>query len=137
LGQPINIHTKDAAVQLEAGTYRIYMLGGFGVKLGHFTIVLKNQESGTLVDVQKAFWPVQAYGNGKRAKRIFIAEAPAAGVYQVIFNNPTDVKVSPTGFNLPLHKFLLTTLLGFDDSIANASLEVLITKSLGINPFLR
>ena len=92
--RPININKKKEEIDLKARRYRIYVLGGFGVNLGEFSIFFKHKETNEITECQKAFWSVQAYAFGKRAKRIFIVDIPKEGQFEVIFNNPETLKVN-------------------------------------------
>ena len=43
MNNPINITQKGVGIFLEARRYKIYVLGGFGVTVGNFSIVLRNK----------------------------------------------------------------------------------------------
>ncbi|MDT8413091.1 MAG: hypothetical protein RQ875_11545 [Vicingaceae bacterium] len=90
----ININNKQEEIELKARRYRIYVLGGIFVNLGEFSISFKHKETNEITECQKAFWPVQTYAFGKKAKRIFIVDIPKEGQFEVIFNNPETLKVN-------------------------------------------
>ena len=128
MGRPININSEKEIINLKASRYRIYALGGFGVKLGRFSISLKNIETNEIVKCEKAFWPVQAFAFGKRAKRILIADIPKDGQYELLFNNPKTLKIKHT--NLPISSL-------FTKPMGTENIEILITEKLGVYPILK
>ena len=123
----INISTQSEEIDLELGRYRIFVLGGFGVNLGKFSISFRNKATSEITKSEKAFWPVQTFAFGKRAKRIFIVDISEAGKYEVLFNKPEALKVKPS--NLPISSF-------FSDFLSTDKIEIVITKKLGIFPIL-
>ncbi|MDF1697576.1 MAG: hypothetical protein P1U56_17155 [Saprospiraceae bacterium] len=92
--RPINIFTKETYLQLEQRRYRIYLLGGWGVRLNEFDISIRNTVTKEMVSAQKAFWKVQSYAYHKRAKRILIIDVPIAGKYRVLFHYPHSLRVT-------------------------------------------
>jgi hypothetical protein len=96
MGQVINIHDRDQEIDLEIGKYKIDVLGGWGVKLGQFSILLKHGRSGQTVNCERSFWPVQSFAFDKRARRIFIANIVEAGTYKVEFGKPETLKIKHT-----------------------------------------
>lgn len=127
MAKPININSKKEVIALEATRYRIYTLGGFGVNLGQFTISFKHLETGELIKCKRAFWPVQAFAYGKRAKRVFIVDIPNKGHFEIIFQNPETLKVKHS--NLPIISM-------FGKPLPTDQMEVIITKKLGIYSIL-
>lgn len=124
--RPINIHRKKEVVYLKATRYRIYTLGGFGVKQGQFSITFKHTETHETLKCVKAFWPVQTFAFGKRAKRVFVVDVPKDGHYEVIFNHPETLRIKPS--NLPIKSL-------FQKEIPNNQIEILISSKLGMLPF--
>lgn len=59
--QVINIHNNGHEIDLKAGKYKIDVLGGWGVKLGQFSISLKHNVTGQTVDCERSFWPIQSF----------------------------------------------------------------------------
>lgn len=123
----ININNKQEEIELKARRYRIYVLGGFFVNLGEFSISFKHKETNEITECQKAFWPVQTYAFGKKAKRIFIVDIPKEGQFEVIFNNPETLKVNKS--NLIINSL-------FKKPLINNQIEILITEKLGVYPIL-
>lgn len=74
MSRPININDKNAETNLFAGKYRIYIIGGWGVKIEDFKVLLKNMETDEIIESRKSFFPVQTYAFGKRAKRILVID---------------------------------------------------------------
>lgn len=125
--RPININSKGEIVNLKASRYRIYAIGGFGANLNQFSISLKHTETSTSIICKKAFWPVQAFAFGKRAKRILIVDIPKEGNYEVLFDNPETLRIKHS--NLPVSSM-------FRKPLTNDQIEILITEKLGVYPII-
>jgi hypothetical protein len=108
MSKVLNIYSQGKQLELDAGKYKIDVLGGWGVKLGEFSIAFKHDQSQHVVECQKAFWPVQTYKFGRKARRIFIAEIPEAGFYTVEFKNPETIKLKDS--NLFFSSFFENTV---------------------------
>ena len=128
MGRPININSTEEIVDLKVSRYRIYSLGGFGVNLNQFSISLKNIATDESIKCKKAFWPVQAYAFGKRAKRILVVDIPEEGRYEVLFDNPETLRIKHS--NLPISSM-------FRKPLATEKIEILITEKLGVWPNLK
>jgi hypothetical protein len=89
----VNIHTSDTQLQLDAGKYKIDILGGWGIDLGDFSITLKHIESQKVFVCKHVFWPIQSYAFGKKAKRVFSLKLTESGVFTVEFLNPESLVV--------------------------------------------
>ncbi len=103
MNKPINILEKEVEINLKSRRYKIYVLGGFGVEVGDFSISLKNKETNEQITCKKAFWPVRTYEFNIRAKRVFIIDVPKEGKYEVLFLNSHSLKVKHS--NLPIYSF--------------------------------
>lgn len=123
----VNITSKGKTISLEARRYRIYILGGWGINLGDFSISLEQKETNRIIKCERAFWPVQAFAHGKRARRIFVLDIKESGQYEVIFDNSETLKVKRS--NLPISS-------RFDRLKQADQLEVLFTEKLGVYPIL-
>lgn len=121
----ININSQNEEINLEAGTYRIFLLGGFGISLNNFSISLINIKSKEIIESKKAFWRVQTYVNGKRAKKINIININNSGQYKIVFNNPKSLKVKKS--NLRLNYFS-------NETLSSENLEIIITQKNGLFP---
>ncbi|WP_445710060.1 hypothetical protein [Flavobacterium sp.] len=119
MNKPISILQNEVELFFKARRYRVYVLGGFGVEIGDFSIVLKNKETNQQIACKKASWPVQTYEFNKRAKRVFIIDVPKEGNYEVVFLNPYSLKVKHN--NLPISSF-------FSYPIETTKIEVLFLK---------
>ena len=115
---PINIHNHGGRVNLKPGKYRIDVLGGWGVKLGNFSIALRHNETQQIINAKRAFWPGQSFAFNKRAKKIFVINIPSAGVYVVEFKNPESIKVNRSNL-------FISSL--FEEPIPNENLEIYIS----------
>ncbi len=124
----INITSKGKKVSLEACRYRIYILGGWGISLGDFSITLELTNTNRRIKCKRAFWPVQAFAYGKRARRIFILDVQEPGEYEVVFGNSETIKVKRS--NLPISSM-------YGKPKRGDQLEVLFTKKLGVYPILK
>ena len=123
LDKPINIHNIGTEIDLIAKDYRVYVLSGWGVDLGNFSIVFKDKETGEQIQSRKAIYPVQAFWNGKRIKKIFTIKIKRKSSYEVIFENPNSLKVKRSNL-------IFYTL--FKKPIPNEKIEILITKQSGL-----
>ncbi|NEN23683.1 hypothetical protein G3O08_09235 [Cryomorpha ignava] len=121
MSRPLNLNSQGEVVNLKEGRYGVYILGGFGISLGHFSISLKHIGKNEEIKSVKAFWPVQTFVNGERAKKIFIINVIKSGQYEVIFHNPKTVEVKSSN--------LLTSSF-FNSPLLNDNLEVIFTKKL-------
>lgn len=128
MSRPININKQGEEIDLKARKYRIYVLGGFGVNLGKFSISFKHKETNEIAKCEKAFWPVQSYAFEKRAKRILIVDIPEEGQYEVLFSNPETLKVKRSNL-------LISSL--FTSNLATEQIEIVITEKLGFFPVLK
>lgn len=91
----INIHTEDERLDLDARTYWINVLGGWGVNVGDFSILLTNIETREQVKCRRAFWAFQFYSFefDERAKVLFTIRIPTPGTYRIEFKNANNLKV--------------------------------------------
>jgi hypothetical protein len=121
----ININSKNQEINLEVGTYKIFLLGGFGITLNNFSISLISIKTNEKIESKKAIWPVQTYVNGKRAKKILTININHSGQYKIVFNNPESIIVKKS--NLKFNIFSNETLL-------NENLEIVITLKIGLFP---
>jgi hypothetical protein len=53
MSKPININKPGEENNLKARRFRIYILGGFGVSLGRFSISFKHKKTNYIVSVHK------------------------------------------------------------------------------------
>jgi hypothetical protein len=121
----ININSKNQEINLEVGTYKIFLLGGFGITLNNFSISLINNKTNEKIESKEAFWPVQTFVNGKRAKKILTININNSGQFKIAFNNPESIKVKKS--NLKFNLFSNETLL-------NENLEIVMTLKIGLFP---
>jgi hypothetical protein len=96
MGHVINIHSSGQKIDLAIGKYKIDVLGGWGVRLGQFSISLIHDRSGEIVVCDRPLLSVQSFAFDKRAKRIFVASILAEGIYRIEFRNPKTIKIKPT-----------------------------------------
>ncbi|MEM1326877.1 MAG: hypothetical protein AAGI23_13030 [Bacteroidota bacterium] len=128
MNRPININSKEEEIILADKRYRIYALGGWGIDVGNFSVLFKEQETNEIIKCKKATYPVQAILHGKRAKRILIVDIPRTSNYEVIFEHPESLKVKRS--NLFVSSF-------FSKPIANEKIEILIIEQLGFSPIVK
>ena len=74
MNRPININSKDEEIHLSEGKYRIYIIGGWGGKIGRFKVLFKDKKTDKVVESRKAILSVQTYAFGEKAKRILIVD---------------------------------------------------------------
>jgi hypothetical protein len=94
--QVINIHDSGHEIDLKIGKYRIDVLGGWGVKLGKFSISLKHKLTGQMVNCERSFWPVLSFAFGRRSKHIFVAHIAEPGTYKIEFKHSTTLEIKGT-----------------------------------------
>ena len=94
--QIINIRDNGHEIDLEIGKYKIDVLGGWGVKLGQFSISFKHSVTGQIVNCERSFWPVQSLAFGKRAKRVFVVHIDEPGTYKIDFEEPDTLEIKET-----------------------------------------
>ena len=114
----INIHKKNELVELTPGICKIDILGGWNVKLGDFTISLKNINSKETLHARKVI-SVQSYIQKQKAKRIFVIDILQAGTYEVEFIKPETLVVKYS--NLPIIGL-------FSKKLLNQNLKVSFTN---------
>ncbi|MEZ4795300.1 MAG: hypothetical protein R2773_07500 [Flavobacteriaceae bacterium] len=102
--EPISISESNTIVEFNSGIYSVLIIGGWGVKLGNFSIKLFDQDSDTIIIAQNTIWRTQSYKFSRRAKKIATIEIPKRSNYRVEFSNADDLKVKKS--NLHLRNFL-------------------------------
>jgi hypothetical protein len=120
LSKPINIHSEPSILQLNAGKYHIYILGGWYVDELFFFFRLKHVITENLIEIKNTKWRVQSFESGKRAKRCYEFEIIESGKYELSFLNPETLMVKKN--NLPISRFLMPY-------VDNKNLEILILKA--------
>jgi len=65
LREPINIHSIGESLYLIKGRYRVFMIGGWGIEIGEFSISIRHSKTEALNKVKRAFWRTQTFFNGK------------------------------------------------------------------------
>jgi len=113
--QTINIHTKDLSIHLESKKYRIYVLGGLGIKMGEFSLSIEKRRTKEIIHSKRTKWPVQSYLDVKRSKRILTLNHPVKGDYNLIIKKPKTLQIKESN--------LLTSSL-FRDPIDNDKIEI-------------
>ena len=115
----VNIYNSGELTDFKQGKYKIDILGGWGVSLRGFSILLKNTQTDKLVKCKKAFWPLQSYAFKKKSRRIFTLEISESGTYAIEFENPDDIQLKKTN---------LFFCSGFQDTIPNSDISVYIRE---------
>ena len=89
----LHIDEADTEINLDIGTYRIDILGGWGVRLNGFGIVLTNRETDVTVTVTKTNLKIQSIKDGHRAIRVFLFAIFKAGTYKLHFSNINALEI--------------------------------------------
>ncbi|MEM6719533.1 MAG: hypothetical protein AAF611_09475 [Bacteroidota bacterium] len=118
-GGPFNIHKRDQEVYLTVGIYGIRVLGGWGVRIHDFSIMLKKKGADIIVEPKKTILRIQSFEFNKRAKKIMVLDVPKSGKYHIEFKNPKSLEVRRSNL-------FITRLLFGDDKLPNESLEICI-----------
>jgi hypothetical protein len=111
------IHSRGESVELARGKYKIDVLGGWGVRLGDFSMSFRHGGSQQVVNCEKTSWRVQSFVSHIPAKRIFVVNIDNPGIYTVEFSNPGSLQVRPSGL------FIVSC---FQKPISNELIEVFI-----------
>jgi len=114
---PINIHDSGKKIYLLYGIYNIRVLGGWNVKVGNFSISLRNIKNGRIIESRRTNMRVQSYAFRQRAKRILIIDITEEGEYIIEFKNSTNLKVKKSNLIL---QYL------WDSPIPNKNIEICI-----------
>jgi hypothetical protein len=117
MGHIIKIHKRGQEIDLEIRKYKIDVLGGWGVKLGQFSILFRHEQSGQTINPKRSFWPIQTYAFDNRAKRIFLVDIVQPGTYTVEFKNAETLQVKETNLFFPGL---------FEDPIPNDKISIFI-----------
>ncbi len=115
----INIHKKQEVIHLDDNKYNIDVLGGWGVKLGEFSISLKNTKTEEVIRSKKAILSIQSFAHNQRAKKILTIDVPRKASYLVTFHNPETLIVKKS--NLIVSSF-------FTKPLANENLAIYFYK---------
>ena len=126
--RPININDQESIVDLQMRKYRVFILGGWKIRLNDFSMTIRNIETNENARIKKSFFPLQSFAYNRRAKRIFDVEVPAQGKYQINFQNPHSVEVRQS--NLPFFSTFYPPRL-------NKELDILITTKSGFQTFIK
>lgn len=88
-----------------------------------FSISLRHKQTNEIIESKKAFWAVQTFAFGQRAKRILTIDIPREGSYEVLFKHPEALKVK------------YSNLLFSDKTpLPTDSIKVVITEKFGVFP---
>lgn len=97
----INIHSVGETVNLKTGSCKIDIIGGWGVHLGSFSIILENTRDGKIIKCKRVLLGIQSWNYyNKRSKRIFKADILNSSQYVVQFFNSEEVVVRPSNLIL-------------------------------------
>ncbi len=113
----LNIHTPNQIVELTTGIYSVHALGGWGVKVGCFSIELKNTKTNRILLPREQFLRTQDYIYNRRSKKIFVIDIPERGDYCVVFKNQNHLSIKPS---------FLFAFKFFNEQIPNSDLEICI-----------
>ena len=117
MNYPISIHSNDQKQYLSVGIYSVKVLGGWGVKVNDFSVILKKDESNLVIKAEETIWRYQSYAFKQRAKRILILDIYESGNYTIEFVNAESLKVKPS--SMFIHRFL-------EKEIPNENLRICI-----------
>lgn len=126
--RPISIDKSGVELELNSGKYRIYILGGWSVSLGKFSITFKNKSNNEKIECKRTIFGAQAYAYNTRAKKIFVVDIIEASTYQIIFENPESLIVKRS--NLPFFSNIFS-------AVRRKDIRVLVTKSSGFSTFIK
>ncbi len=109
IAKPININSKGEQLDLTPGKYQIDILGGWGIRLGNFSVSFKHNDTQQVIHCERSLLPVQSFILNTRARRVFILKVEEAGRYTIEFANVETLKVRPSNlffrslFEEPIH----------------------------------
>lgn len=113
----INIHSKAEILQLSAGVCKVDILGGWGVRLVDFNIILTSLETNKQIKVKHPFLRLQSWEYSQRAKRIFTIDIIKPGEFKLEFEKSEQVEVKKSNL------FLLSLIT---KKLPNEELEISI-----------
>lgn len=94
------ITNNDQQIQLSVGIYNVFVIGGWHIKLNNFSVILRETNSGSVVEMKKSFWQVQSYSGKRRAKRIGTFDISLEANYNLEFNKPNELLVKKSNLML-------------------------------------
>ncbi|SKC88885.1 hypothetical protein [Ohtaekwangia koreensis] len=96
IAKPININSKGEQLDLTPGKYQIHILGGWGIRLGDFSVSFKHNETQQIIRCVRSLLPVQSFILNTRARRVFVFKVEESGRYTIEFANAETLKVRPS-----------------------------------------
>ena len=111
------------AVQLENKKYSVYVIGGWSVDLGEFSLAFKDIRSQKIATCSKVKIPLQTYYNGCRAKRILTVKIPSKSTYKVLMEYHSSLKVKTSNL-------YLTSIIFNQDEVPYP--KILISEAAGL-----
>ena len=96
IAKPININSKGEQLDLTPGKYQIDILGGWGIRLGNFSVSFKHNDTHQVIHCERSFLPVQSSVLNTRAKKVFVLKVEESGTYTIEFANAETLKVRPS-----------------------------------------
>ncbi len=119
IAKSIKINSKGEQLDMTPGKYQIDILGGWGIRLGNFSVSFKHNDTQQVIHCERSLLPVQSFILNTRAKRIFILKVEESGTYTIEFANAETLKVRPSNL---FFKSL------FEESIPNDSIRIYIHR---------
>lgn len=105
LDTEIELRDETKIYELEKGKYRIFILGGWQVKIGEFDIELVNKTTKRKVEIEEVLLKEQSYINNRRAKHIWTFKIDGEGIYLLTLSNTNSIQVKRS--NLKISNFVL------------------------------
>ncbi|CAL2103668.1 conserved protein of unknown function [Tenacibaculum sp. 190130A14a] len=118
--EPVNIYSENTTIHLSMGTYDVYIIGGWYVKLEKFNFQLKRLNSDEMVQLEKDIWPIQSHYKGTKTRKIASLQIRKGGKYKINFENSETLIVKQS--NLFITPY-------FEQKISPQKIDLLFVKN--------
>jgi hypothetical protein len=104
---PIPIYEEGKVIELQPGIYQVKVLGSWFVKVGDFSLSLREVGTGNLIKWRRTKFGAFDYVFKLKARDIGTIDIPKWAKYSISFRNPENVivtRMGPFGITLPLNR---------------------------------
>ena len=106
----LNLNSSSRTVDLQPGKVAVWIVGGFGVKLNDFRLRFLNTQTNKAIQASVVISKVQWIKNGRKAKRMLMANIQEGGTYKIMIDGADSLEVRKSNlfvtslFQKPLQK---------------------------------
>ncbi len=101
------------------GVYSVYIVGGWSVNLGQFSLRLIEINGAEIIKTKKVNLRIQSYFKNKRTKKVFSYVIYKSGTYRIEFENQNT---------LIIKKSILSLRFPFQNKINSEKIDILLEK---------